>query len=300
MISDLVEARQRGIVEVAAERVERLVDARAAQVERRRHRPAPAIEPQLGGVRRRGRRAAAPMPPGSRRRPSPIAGSRSSTSTSTRIPPASSVARGRRARARRSGPPSRPTGCAPARRGARSRLDGAARRRDRLGRPGSRAEPLLRPRRGPSSIAGAVTVSRSSACAGRRGPRRAGRRRAAPPRRARRGPPRRARAGPAAAPPAAARSASAARSSAARARSSASLVSPSVAGSRPASPRTPAAPRSGASGRRRRSPPAGRAARRSRTPGCRRAGRSSGGRSATASRGRTRPRRCAPPGVVWA
>ena len=63
---DLVEPGQAGVVEVAVERVERLVHPGPAQVERRRDRPRP-IDAQLGRVRVR-RRAAGAVPAGRGRR----------------------------------------------------------------------------------------------------------------------------------------------------------------------------------------------------------------------------------------
>ena len=65
MIVDLVEAGQRGVVEVARERLERLVDPGAAQVERRGDRPRP-VEAE-GGLVRGGRSGSAAVRAGSAR-----------------------------------------------------------------------------------------------------------------------------------------------------------------------------------------------------------------------------------------
>ena len=121
-----------------------------------------------------------------------------------------------------------------------------------------------------------------------------------PPRPAPRGRPRRARGGRGGAPPrrcAARRWRGARRPGPGRATRS---TSPSVALIAASVASNDRCARSGATGHRRRSPPAGRGARRWRTPGCRPAGRWSAGRSGSASRGRTRPRRSARPAVVWA
>ena len=77
---DRGQSGQGRVVEVATERLERLLDAGSAQVQRRRHGASP-IEPQ----RRRVRAAAATG--GLERRMPAEAGSRSSRSTATRIPP---------------------------------------------------------------------------------------------------------------------------------------------------------------------------------------------------------------------
>ena len=157
MISTLLEPGERRVVEVAGQRLERLVDAGAAQVERRGHgpgalsrrpdagaagarrgRPGPDPRPRLPGARSRGSRAAARPVAGT------DAGSRSSTATVTRIPPASSVAR-RAAPLERRDPalPAAASGSVPARRAARRAARPAA--ADRLGRLGRReaAERLL-------------------------------------------------------------------------------------------------------------------------------------------------------------
>ena len=92
---DLVEARERGVVEVAIERLERLVDPGAAQVEGPRDRPRP-LEPKRARrpTRSPSHRPVAiavdprvPADAGVADRRSATAGSRSSTSTVTRIPP---------------------------------------------------------------------------------------------------------------------------------------------------------------------------------------------------------------------
>ena len=227
MISDLVEPGQPGVVEVARQRLERLVDPRAAQVERRRHGPGAAraaaratFEVGAGASSRRRRDPAAVV---AERRHEVLDVDRDAhPARLERRPPAAPFERGDPAlpAAR---PAARPLAELP------RPLDGGLgdrrrRRRPRAGgaRPASaRATASSRTRRGDR-----LALER---LAGRRDLRRAGRRRSARPRSGPRGPPRRARAAPVAAPPAAACSASAARSSAARARSSASLVSPSVA-----------------------------------------------------------------------
>ncbi len=160
---DLVEAGQARVVEVAGQRLEGLVDARPAQVERRRHRPG-ALEAQLARVR--GRVAARTPPVG----PSPVAvarrvaraGTRSSTSTVTRIPPASRVAR-RPPRSSAAIRPSQP----PLRLRARSPrcqergTAGSAVARPVRASAGARGPPRHGPR--PRRATGAVTVSRSRA-----------------------------------------------------------------------------------------------------------------------------------------
>ena len=297
MIDDLVEAGQRGVVEVADEGLERLVDAGAAQVERRGHRAGP-LEPELRGVRG-GSRARAPFRPRSDAS-SPSAGTRSSTSTVTRIPPASSVARRpprSSAAIRPSQPPDRLRARSPSRHGA---LDGRLAaagavlggRAGARGRASARATRVVEHRRRDGlaleRLAGRATSSRRSSTI-RSASSRAARTASSRSRRARRR------------SSSAARSASAARSSAARARSSASLVSPSVArieASVASNERCDSVSRERASADDRAR--AGRAARRWRTPGCRPAGRSSGGRSATSVSRSNSTAALRAPGVVWA
>ena len=72
---DLVEAGQAGVVEVARQRLERLVHPGPAQVERRRHRPGP-LEAQLGGVRRRAGACTRRAPGRTPRRRAPARGRR--------------------------------------------------------------------------------------------------------------------------------------------------------------------------------------------------------------------------------
>ena len=118
----LVEAGQRGVVEVAVERVERLVDAGAAQVERRGDAPGP-LEPKSRrrSSRRAGARARRRRPPASASG-SPVARGRASrlevVERDADPHPAGLERRplARPARAPRSGPPSRRSGSAPARR----------------------------------------------------------------------------------------------------------------------------------------------------------------------------------------
>ena len=287
---DLVEARQRGIVEVAiaARRAPRPPALRAGRATTR------PTAPDRGGAR-----------PHSRWRPSrrhrhvrptdagpASAGTRSSTSTVTRIPPASSVAR-RPARSRATIRPSQPpdrlrarspsgqvcgTGAASTTAGASAgsrssvasaRSTAAIERRGRDGLPIERLarrghlgpqvghDPLRLGARGADRLV-ALLAGAPPLLLG--GPQRLGRPQLGVPRPVQR----------------LARLALG-RPDRGQGRLERALRS-----------------RSAASARRSRSPRAGPAARRSRTPGCRPAGRSSAGRSATASRGRTRRRRCAP------
>ena len=287
---DLVEPGQPRVVEIAGQRLERLVDARAAQVERRRDGPG-ALETQLRDVRGRRR----PVSRCRRRSGAsvPSAGTRSSTSTVTRIPPASRVARRpprSSAAIRPSQPPDRLRARSPSCHdrstagSATGSVLGLGQAREAGLGPGDR---VVEDRRG-DGLALERLAGRADLRAQVRddalglGPGGADRLLALAPRPSplllghveRLGRAQLRRRAPGRAP---------------------RWWRPRSPGSRRASPRTSAGTRSAASGRRRRSLRAGRAARRSRTPGCRRAARSSGGRSATACRGRTRPRRCARP-----
>ena len=129
MIDHLLEARQRRVVQVAGQRLERLVHPGAAQVQRRGDGPrlrsscsaADARRrspPATGRPRRRPSTRRRPPPPAGRRRPA--RGRRPRPRRACRPPRAS---RGcRPSRAPRSGPPSRRSGCAPGRPAATSGL----------------------------------------------------------------------------------------------------------------------------------------------------------------------------------
>ena len=289
---DRAEAGQARIVEVAVERLEGLLDPGTAQVQRGRDAARP-IQPQRRGIRV-ARRADAPRPaaPTAAAGRAPAPGRRARPRRACRRPPGSPA--GRPCRGRRCGPPSHPSGCAPGRRPATSRGSrSAAARAGRPRLPGSRSAMASARLTAASSDAGGDRLALERPA--RRGElaRRSSTTRSASSRAARTCSSRSRRARRRSS--SAVRSASAARSSAARARSRASLVSPSVAliggqGRLERALRLGQARSRVLDDRLR----AGPAARRSRTPGCRRAARSSGGRSATASRGRTRPPRCAP------
>ena len=151
MIEHLVEPGQRRVVEVAGQRLERLVDPRAAQVERRRDGPG-ALEAERRDVR--GRAAPRAVAGAIRAPSSPSAGTRSSTSTVTRIPPASSVARRpprSSAAIRPSQPPDRLRARSPSCHVAVDRDGSTARRVLGLGQALER-----RPRRGPPRRRGAA------------------------------------------------------------------------------------------------------------------------------------------------
>ena len=155
---DLVEPGQRRVVEVAAERLERLVDPGAAQVERRRHRPRPVelraapTRTSHPAPRAAPRRAAAARPAPARRRPTrrrrPARGRRRRPSPASRRPRASPACRRVSSAAiRPSQPPVPAAGALAEPPRPRAPRPGPARRR-RLRRRGGGSSVALRPGHG--------------------------------------------------------------------------------------------------------------------------------------------------------